>query len=105
MCGLEYAWDEYEALFAAHGLPAAVPCGAWRDPVPVYAEDGRQIGHASSGCWSPMLKRNIALATVEAGHGDPGARLEVEVTVEYERRRVPARIVDTPFFDPPRKRA
>lgn len=105
LVGLEYAWDEYEALFAAHGLPATAPGGAWRDAVPVYAGDGRQVGHASSGCWSPVLKRNIALATLEAAFAGTGAQLNAEVTVEYERHRVPARVVETPFYDPPRKRA
>jgi glycine cleavage system aminomethyltransferase T len=29
----------------------------------------------------------------------------MEVTVEHRRKRARARVVKTPFFDPPRKRA
>ena len=47
----------------------------------------------------------IALASVDAAHATTGTRLEVEWTVEARRGRVGARVVDLPFFDPPRKRA
>jgi aminomethyltransferase len=105
LVGLEYDWDEYEALYAQFGLPPAVRSGAWRDAVPVYDGEGRQVGQATSGAWSPILKKNLALASVRTGWHHPGMRLAVEVTVEYERRRVHAQVARTPFFDPPRKRA
>ena len=105
LVGLEYDWDEYEALFAEFGLPPHVPSGAWRDAVPVYDPDGRQVGQATSGAWSPILKSNLALATVDARHGEIGTPLAVEVTAEYQRRRIAATVVGTPFFDPERKRA
>lgn len=105
MVGLRYDWDEYEALFARFGLPPHVPAGAWRDAVPVYTASGKQVGQATSGAWSPVLKANLALASVRAPHGQPGTRLQVEVTVEYERHRVGATVQPTPFFDPKRKRS
>jgi aminomethyltransferase len=63
------------------------------------------VGYATSGCWSPILKRYIALAHLEAAHAKPGTELDMEVTVEHRRKRAHARVVNTPFFDPPRKRA
>jgi aminomethyltransferase len=105
LVGLEYDWDEYEALFAEFDLPPQVPSGAWRDPVPVYDREGRQVGQATSGAWSPTLKRNLALASVRSGSAAPGTRLRVEVTAEYQRRQITATVVETPFFDPARKRA
>jgi glycine cleavage system aminomethyltransferase T len=42
---------------------------------------------------------------VGVAHARTGTRLEVEWTVEARRHRVPATVVDLPFFDPPRKRA
>ena len=48
---------------------------------------------------------NLALATVQAAYADPGTVLQIEVTVEFERRRVPAVVMKTPFFDPPRRKA
>lgn len=105
LVGLEYDWDEWEALFDSYGLPPQVPSGGWRVGIPVYDAGGGQVGQATSGTWSPILKKNIALATVRARHGEPGTRLRIEVTVEYERRHVSATVVKTPFFDPERKRA
>ncbi len=104
LVGLEYDWGEYEALFARFNLPPKVPSGAWRDPLPVYEAGGRQVGQATSGAWSPLLKRNLALASVHADHAAPGTRLKIETTVEFRRNTVPVTIVKTPFYDPPRKR-
>jgi aminomethyltransferase len=71
----------------------------------VWADGGHQIGYASSGAWSPLLKRNLALATVSAPWGQVGEKLKIEVTVEYVRHRVTATVSETPFFDPGRKRS
>ena len=81
-----------------------MPTVASRVPVPVY-RGGRQVGKATSTTWSPVLKKLIALATVDAPHVAPGTRLDVEVTVEAVRHRVRADVVPTPFFNPPRKTA
>lgn len=105
LVGLEIDWDEYESLFAAHGLPPEVSGSAWRAAVPVYTSAGVQVGQATSGSWSPMLKKNLALATVRAPHGTIGEALRIEVTVEYVRKSVKAAVLKKPFFDPPRKRA
>jgi len=104
LVGIEVQWESLERLHAAVGLPPRLPTVAWRTSVPLYARD-RQVGYATSGCWSPLLKKYIALAHVEGAHGAPGAALEMEVTVEHRRRRAAAVVVPTPFFDPERKRA
>jgi len=102
--GLSLDWDEYESLFEAHGLPPSVPPGAWRDPRPVYEPGGRQVGQATSGAWSPVLKQNLALATVDRGFHKLGTELKLEVTAEYERKTVTATVTRKPFFEPQRKR-
>lgn len=104
IAGLDIDWFAIERLFDAHGLPPRVPTAAWRSNIPVFA-DGRQVGRATSGTWSPMLKKNLALATLESAYGKEGTQLHIEWTVEYERKTVPATVVKTPFFDPERKRA
>ncbi len=101
--GLVVDWDALEALYDSFGLPPQLPTHAWRDAVPVYHE-GVQVGQATSGAWSPILKQDLALASVHGRHAQPGRRLELEVTVEYRRRTVPAVVTATPFFDPERKR-
>ncbi len=48
------------------------PATARRDGLPVYADDGRQVGKATSHTWSPILKKYLALASVERGFEAPG---------------------------------
>ena len=103
--GLVYDWPAFERLFAEFGLPPQLTGGTWRTPVPVYNKKGIQVGQGTSGAWSALLKDNLALATVKSAYAEPGTALQIEVTVEYERRRVPAIVTQTPFFDPPRKKA
>jgi len=102
--GLEVDWESLERLYGAVGLPPRLPAAAWRTSVPVYG-DGAQIGYATSGCWSPLLKKYLALAHVEAAWSAPGTALAMEVTVEHRRRQALAHVVPTPFFNPDRKRA
>jgi glycine cleavage system T protein (aminomethyltransferase) len=102
--GLELDWDELEALHERIGLAPQIPAAASRVAVPIY-KDGRQVGKATSTTWSPTLKKLIALGTVNRPHDAPGTQLRVEATVEAVRHRVSARVVPTPFFNPPRKTA
>ena len=102
--GLEVDWDSLERLYAEVGLPPRLPTVAWRTSVPVYV-GGEQVGYATSGCWSPLLKKYLALAHLRSPHGRPGAEVRMEVTVEHHRRQATARVVKTPFFNPERKRA
>ena len=102
--GLEVEWTEVEALYEAIGLAPQIPAIASRVPVPVYRGEA-QIGKATSTTWSPTLKKLIALATVRRRRRGARHRAPVETTVEAVRHRVTARIVRTPFFNPPRKTA
>jgi aminomethyltransferase len=103
LAGIELDWDGIEAAFARHGLAPAVQATVNREATPIlYA--GGQVGRATSTCWSPTLKKLIALASLGPGVRQ-GAPLEMEWTVEGERGRVAAREVDLPFLDLERKRA
>src|SRR5262245_876826 len=95
--GLEISWPAIEALYEEIGMPPQVAAAASRLAVPVY-RNGRQVGRATTTTWSPVLKRMIALATVQAPHFADGTTLEFEVTIEAVRHRVPAKVVKTPFF-------
>jgi aminomethyltransferase len=102
--GLEVSWESFERLFAAHGLPPQISNVAWRASAPVY-RDGRQVGYATSGCWSPLLKKSLALAHLRAPHFQPGTAVKMEVTVEHRRELADAVVQKLPFFDPERKKA
>jgi aminomethyltransferase len=102
--GLEVDWNSLEELYAEVGLPVQLPGLAWRSGTPVYFE-GQWVGRATSGCWSPVLKKSIAMAQILRTYALPGQRLDLEVTVEHVRRQARTTVVRMPFFDPPRKRA
>ena len=106
LVGLEIDWAELADLYASYGLPPHLAPIACRDAVPVYGGSGRkQIGQVTSTTWSPTLKKLLALAQVRAPHAALGSQVQVEHTVEFERRTVTATIVPKPFFDPERKKS
>jgi aminomethyltransferase len=102
--GLDISWPAVEAWYEKLGLAPQLAAAASRTAVPVY-RGGRQVGRATTTTWSPVLKKLIALATVSAPHHAEGSALEIEVTVDAVRHRVPAAVVKTPFFNPARKTA
>ena len=105
LVGLDISWPDLEAQFAAYDLPPEVPHGACRDGKPIYNLNSDFIGQATSTTWSPVLKKYLALATVDADFAVEGRTVQFEITVEYERKLIPAKIVKTPFYNPERKRA
>ena len=103
--GIDIDWVETEQLYAEYNLPPQVAHGAWRTPVPIYNDEMKQIGYATSGSWSPTLKKNLALATIQREYSKPGQKIKFEMTAEFERRTVTATVGSTPFFNPERKRS
>jgi len=104
LVGMEVDWSTVEGFYREIGLPPEPPHVPWRSKIPVYA-GLRQVGHGTSGVWSPLLKKYLVLATLDAAYASPGTVVELEVTVEGERKKAPATVVKKPFFDPPRKKA
>ena len=104
LVGLEIDWDGLEKLYDEAGLPPQIPATASRVSVPVYSGE-KQVGKVTSSTWSPTLKKMIALGSLASPSAAPGHRLEMEWTVDHQRKRVAATVVKLPFFDPPRKRA
>ena len=102
--GIEIECDQLEKLYRAVGLAPGLPSTAWRSSTPLYYND-QQVGYATSGAWSPILKRYIALAHVKSNFAMVGTALDFEIKIEHFRRLTKAKIVKTPFFDPARKRS
>ncbi len=102
--GLELDWDSFERLFRTHHLPPHLSNIAWRASAPTY-RDGVQIGYATSGTWSPLLKKPLALAHLRAPHFTPGTQVQLEITVEHTRKTADAVVRKLPFYDPERKKA
>jgi aminomethyltransferase len=104
LVGLEVVWSDLDRLYAAYDLAPQVAGRASRDPAPVYIGE-RQIGQATSMAFSPLLKTFLGLATIERKYASLGQAVELEMTIEYQRTRVPAKVSRKPFYDPPHKRS
>jgi len=102
--GIEIQWSELENHYRNVGLAPGLPSTAWRTSTPLYYNQ-EQVGYATSGAWSPILKRYIALAHIKNPFAKEGTVLDFELKVEHYRKLTPAQIVKTPFFDPERKRS
>ncbi len=102
LVGLEMDWVEIEERYEKFGLTPAAPAQASRVHVPVYL-GSRQVGKATSTTWSPLLKKMIALASIDTAHAQSGTRLQMEITIEAVRQKVTASVAKLPFFNPERK--
>jgi aminomethyltransferase len=60
--------------------------------------DGEPVGVVTSGNFSPTLERGIALAFLPPGVGEG-----TEVAVDIRGSAVPASVVPTPFYSPPKR--
>ncbi|MDE2250101.1 MAG: aminomethyltransferase family protein [Gammaproteobacteria bacterium] len=75
----------------------------------VYDQRRTNIGVVTSSMWSPAAKASIALASVMMPWGAPGEELTAEIyyqkELKWNRFMARCRVVEGPFFDPPRRRA
>lgn len=74
-----------------------------------YIYKGKKVvGTVTSAMWSPSAKASIALATMEAPHGDVGDEFTVEIyyqrELKWNRVMAKATVVKDAFYEPPRKR-
>jgi aminomethyltransferase len=99
LMGLDIDWVGMEKLFAEAGLPPQIPAVPVRASIPVMQE-GIWIGYASTSAWSPLLKKYIALAHLQKPYFEPGTAVEIEITVQHERKFAPATVVKLPFYEP-----
>jgi aminomethyltransferase len=59
---------------------------------------GKTVGAVTSGSYAPYLQKNIGLCYLPSDHTAEGTEFDVDV----RGRRVPARVVPTPFYKRPR---
>ena len=104
--GLEVDVEALEKVFSQYSMPLHLPYLSWVDAIPVYSDSDQRdhIGRATSGTWSPIVKKYVVIARVKPQYEKLGTRIYLEQTVEARRFAVPATVVKRPFFDPPRKR-
>ena len=104
LVGLELDLNVFEDAYLDLGYPIQHPLRAWRKVIPLTRK-GDTIGRATSGTFSPLLKRSIALGRLPAKHAVPGTIVGLEWAIEETRHEIPATVVPLPFLDLPRKRS
>jgi aminomethyltransferase len=62
-----------------------------------------QVGVITSGTRSPVLKKNIALCRMDVRYAELGTEVEVGKLDGFQKR-IPARVVRFPFYDPDKTR-
>ncbi len=74
----------------------------------LYHDKKTEVGVITGAIWSPVLKKNIALAQILTKHAAAG-NIWTEIyalrELHYEKLMMRARLVDRPFFVHPRRRA
>ena len=74
----------------------------------IYVGRATQAGFVTSAMWSPTCKRNIALATLKRPFETENQALWAEIYVrkegKWEKVVATCKIVERPFFNPPRRR-
>ncbi len=74
----------------------------------LYHNRKTEVGVITGAIWSPALKKNIAMAQVLTRYvtgGNIWAEIYALRELHYEKLMMPARVVERPFFNHPRRRA
>lgn len=76
----------------------------------IYHHKETEVGHITSGIWSPTAKRNIGLASLRVPFGKTmtnnlWAEIYVMRELKWEKLMVKCTLVKAPFFEPARRRA
>jgi aminomethyltransferase len=103
LVGLEIDHKEFERQHHELGLTVPYPFIAWREVIPL-SSGGKQVGYATSGVWSPTLKKYIALGHIQPKFAEPGSIVHIDLTVDRYRRPFQAVVTKLPFFNPSRKK-
>ncbi len=62
-----------------------------------------QVGEITSAVRSPILRKNLALCRIQVEHAELGTEVEVG-KLDGKQKRLPARVVGLPFYDPTKSR-
>jgi aminomethyltransferase len=103
--GLLLDWQDYNRLYTEAGLIPPKDENPLTYESMLYDDEGARIGYATSLMYSPVLQRHIAIARVRPDLATPGARVNLELTIDHEYRTVAADVAKLPLFNPKRKTA
>ena len=103
LVGLEIDHKEFERQHHERGLTVPYPFVAWREVVPL-SNGGAYVGYATSGVWSPTVKKYIALGHLRPQCAQPGSLVTIDLVVDRHRLPFDAKVTPLPFFNPARKK-
>ena len=92
LVGIEILGDPITMIVPQEYTPGYFVPDHW----PVNDTQGKEIGHVTSKCFSPRLKKNIAFAFVLIEHATKGSK----VTINSPYGNLESVVVDLPFWDP-----
>jgi len=92
LVGIEILGDPITKIVPQEYTPGYFVPDHW----PVNDTQGKEIGHVTSKCFSPRLKKNIAFAFVPIVHANKGSK----VTINSPYGNLESVVVDLPFWDP-----
>ncbi|MFZ9269503.1 MAG: aminomethyltransferase family protein, partial [Candidatus Limnocylindrus sp.] len=95
LVGLELDLNVFEGAYLDLGYAIEHPLRAWRHVTPLTRK-GETIGRATSGTFSPLLKRSIALGFLPSKHAEVGSSVGIEWQIEETRQQIPATVVPLP---------
>ncbi len=102
LMGLEINWHDIVSLYDSIGAPPEISRRISWTRYPI-SHQGHHIGHASSVCWSPMLRKMIGLAQIKTDLAQPGTTLSMQWHAENEPGDIGVTVVDLPFIDDKRR--
>ncbi len=91
LVGIEILGDPITEIVPDQYTPAYFVADHW--PV---VDDGTEIGHVTSKCFSPRLKKNIGYAFIPVAYADT----ENLIKIKSPYADLAAKVVATPFYDP-----
>ena len=84
------------------------PDGIGASPFDEFAGDEvyvgrRRVGVVTSGTRSPVLRKNVALCRMSVQYSELGTGVEIG-KLDGLQKRIPAKVVRIPFYDPDKER-
>ena len=102
LMGLEISWRDIVSLYEKIGAPPEISRRISWTRYPL-SHEGHHVGHASSVCWSPMLRKMISLCQVRTDLARAGTALSMEWHAESESGDIGVTVVDIPFIEDKRR--
>ncbi|MEM7323382.1 MAG: aminomethyltransferase family protein [Actinomycetota bacterium] len=104
--GLAVDWRDYDRLHREAGIMTPKEGVMVQDTMSIYRRSDtpwQYAGYTSSFLWSSIKQQHVGIAKLPHDLCEPGTEVDLEITVIRKPDYVLSRVVELPFFNPPRK--